>query len=364
MSGFGRVSFVWIVIISLAPFCGLSCRRHYSHKQDSWLYVAPEDLDLGEVWARPQFKWRVTFRNLSDKAVFVEDIHTSCRCTELERSSFRISPSSQMPVEFTLDFDSPLSSTSHEPRSFRLAVAATLHSAGEMTSQKWLLRGRVKQPLLLSNPDVEFVVDPVEPENETVRVRLTSALPIKTIASKSRHPVISSKVERVSDLAADLDFQLNGRWFSHRLHLLGSRIIAAKVTLETELVDDSEVISLAPDIPIQISTQCDVQVIPNSLSFGPNPLGTVDSDTVILRSRSGRPFSVRVLGDALETLRVCRDKMSGSQEAVFTISKKISEVGQEQDTVTFTVMDDRGIPYGVRLDIKSIGFGRGTDHEL
>lgn len=71
------------------------------------LQVSPEHLDIGQQTAQPAFCWQIPINNISAEEVFVTRLRSTCSCTTVEPSSFRLLPGQSQVVTLVIDLTPP-----------------------------------------------------------------------------------------------------------------------------------------------------------------------------------------------------------------------------------------------------------------
>jgi hypothetical protein len=180
---------------------------------------------------------------------------------------------------------------------------------------------------------------------------------LKEVRAVADHPVVEQNIDLESATTARLQVGLREGWFHQDSTDILVNVIDAEVSIEMGFAEELNVVPLSLRIPVKISLDYDVEVIPSSLSIGPDLIGSTKQATVLLRSRSGRSFSAKLLsihGDGISA----HEEATTSQAHTFAVSSTLSKHGQDHAHLKFSIEDDRTIPYFVQLHVNRIGVSR------
>jgi hypothetical protein len=117
------------------------------------LFIAPENLDFGVVWAESAFKWTLPIQNRGTEPVSVERFLPTCNCVAVSPPTVTIGPGETTKVVLTLDLTAKtgtLNGTEHVP--FQAGLGAAVQKGTHYVAlADWTLTGRIK-PLAALTP--------------------------------------------------------------------------------------------------------------------------------------------------------------------------------------------------------------------
>lgn len=105
------------------------------------LQIDPNALDLGEVWAQPDFRRTLPIRNRSNQTIRVTKLAASCGCTNVFPSTFSIEPAKTQHVALTIDLSRVV--RAGQPTSEFALILTPVIDAHPGIHKPWTLRARV-----------------------------------------------------------------------------------------------------------------------------------------------------------------------------------------------------------------------------
>ncbi len=118
------------------------------------LAVEPGSLDIGTIWAVPEFSHGIVVRNVSSETLTVLRSATSCECTAVSPASFVLPPrgtqSLQLAIDLTRSKGQALTPTRHRLESEVSFIFP------EGSTQSFQLSGAVAVPIAVTSPRVVF----------------------------------------------------------------------------------------------------------------------------------------------------------------------------------------------------------------
>lgn len=147
------------------------------------LSVAPDDLNLGDVWELPAFDWVIHVANPTSEPVTVEGWRRDCDCHLVEPMHVTIEPGATVPVRLRLNL-SDRGVTSPGDRPVRISLTPQIRGRGHPGGPTWELRGTVK-PYVGPVPDRRLVrselAQPVPNDVFTIRFRV----PVRGVSARA-----------------------------------------------------------------------------------------------------------------------------------------------------------------------------------
>jgi hypothetical protein len=349
-----RVVFVCIaldvnILAALAYWHG----AHAVGRAATNLVVAPGALDFGEVWACKEFAWQLPIHNPTSRDIEVTDMSATCGCATISPKQFVVPVGGTVSVHLTLDL------ISRSPRD----KTKTLHNFSAtifaITSDEvrrplaWELSGRVREPFTISRPDGDSDDPPLIAGGRfaprRIRVSLCEGIASVTAEADPNHATV--QLQRDGPNARDATLVLT----PNQALAVGSHQVS--ISLTPVLPDNSRL----PKIPIDLRVNVfnDVEASPAVVSWGSLPVGAHVAETVILHSRTGRPFTVRGVTCDDPALRIAPLK-SARSSAAYRIELAVSSQGGYDRAVRILVdQSPRREPYAVTVRIVGQGVSQG-----
>lgn len=314
------------------------------------LSVSIGNLDLGEIWAQEDFQWPVVFTNHTAREVEVLEVSTSCGCSSAEPSSFRIRANGTAKVKLTLDLR-PKTRTQSVRETVPLSIVIWATLKGEnATSGRFELRGRVRNPLMFSEPEVFFGGDEdlalLEEQGSRTRfVDFESAVDLVSVATSVEPAYVEAvavlETERRGVLEVVPKADLAYGPFQCRIE------VAARPA-------DGESLPSA-SLPVRGVVVHDIQAIPPLIAFRPAVVEEYVEATLRLKSRTGEPFSIEGVEVDSKHLSVELLDTTSSEGYVYRVRQHVASTGSHLQRVDFVLAGGRADPERVRLTVSYVG---------
>lgn len=251
------------------------------------LEIAPQHLDFGEVWEQREFICELPLVNTSPDPIDIDGFQVSCTCVKsISPDIFRLYPGETRSLCVVLDFTQPPPDrTVDMVRSFSARIIPMV-AAESVASRGWELHGRIKLPFLLSAEPVDFGDRLTSGEQHPVEEVAVSVHPSIQITSASCEPEVAAVWLAPVDSTTQRSFRLYIQPNSN----VEAGLHRAIVSLIGQPLDGTS--RLAKQVHVLLPVHQEVDCVPPSLHFGVLRIGERATQTVTLRSRTGRPFSV------------------------------------------------------------------------
>jgi len=240
-------------------------------------WIDPAELDFGEAWAQPAFRWHVTLRNPTVQPLEVRDVQSGCACTSVEPRSATVQPGSSCELQLRLNL-LPAANV-ESPRDFAVELA---FDCGNDAPRTAVLRGRViASPIGVDwkQLDLGEVVN-TDPEvyrcSIPLQMRSADLGWSATCDTSKARLSLSSPPNRdgLTNLEVFLDHSLPiGRF---------------EIPLILQAHDASHVASKELLLPVRGEIVPDVEAVPRVVNLGGQPVGTRVVHDVTFQSRTGR----------------------------------------------------------------------------
>jgi len=309
------------------------------------LSVASEHLFLGEVWAQNRVPCVLPIQNNSRDFISILRFRTSCRCVSLDPPSMTVAPGEIAQLRLDLD----LADRAFETKGIRVRVVPVVENASFVGQHKgWAVSGSVRMPIHCSSEMFDFgEISILDHARRTVCVGIRAVEPLQVMSATTqvenarvgfRHIVgneyeVSADIEPLYvdgefDFDVDIAFGQDGR-------TLGVFPIRARGRYINE-----------------------VEAIPEVVSFGAIEVGSVEEAQVVVRSRSGHPFSASVEVDSAiaQDVKISPVSTSTKKEHAFRIVLTVTRSGSFASEAIFRIqLENRSVPIEVVLPIQYHG---------
>jgi hypothetical protein len=314
-------------------------------------------LDLRTVWVQDSFRRTISVHNVTDREIHVQDIVSSCACTSVEPRSFAIPPGERASVRLALNLGGQSPEEVMAPtRLFLVRLMPRIgDSPADLSSDSlppcvWELRGEVRSAFWVSPSTLDFGASLVRGVDFVSRVvKVTCHQPLADLQAKCDEPHVRLNVHKGDP---------EGRAFQIEV-IPEVALPVGKHAFKVEMTAVSPRGEAVFGSPLNVLAQVfdDVTVEPSALLFGLRNLGEVCWDTVVLRTRTGRPFQVRKVEIASSDVEVSpwpEGAPAGAQ--TFRVSTKVSRAGAHETQVRFLV-EVSGLREVVRAPLRVIWHG-------
>src|SRR5438128_6412539 len=276
-----------LVLAFLGSLAGAGYWLAGASRSERPLTIPDEKLDFGEVWENEAFVLKLPITNQSQQKIWIRKFSSSCVCLSIEPTSLELRPAETKEVELTFDLSHGTVHPGQNTRRFSVDLVAMLEG-GPKPELEWTVHGQVRRALEFS-PSRLTVAEPIvrgnPPAPLTIPVR--ALIPLGHLKASCSPPSAEACVKPIDNRDAARDYTLE---ISPRQDLAvgalrfwvvltplgrdGSPLPARKVRIDCYVVDD-------------------VEVFPERLFLGPLNVGALVEETVLVRSRNGKAFTVQ-----------------------------------------------------------------------
>lgn len=124
------------------------------HPATPLLYIAPQQLELGHVLAKPDHIHSLTLFNRSSTRVEIDDFVTSCGCVKVSPQHVALEPSDSIAIQLQLDLMKYLKTSDDLTVPAAIRIAPVINGA---TGSDWVAKVEVVRPKVYSLfPEVDF----------------------------------------------------------------------------------------------------------------------------------------------------------------------------------------------------------------
>jgi len=317
-----------LVLLSAGGFW-LGITRNARRDREAPLQVDPEYLDFGEVWVEDGFPWILPIKNTSSEVIEIVELRSSCACTSVVPTGLVIAPKETAKAQLTLDLtpgkgDDPMLPV----RDFSVQVAGQVKGPGS-GGVGWTVRGRIKTPVALSQWSINFgeVVQGIGFEDKSIEV--TYLLPGTGVEVTCEHPFAACVVEPAE----------NRPDTSHVRVILQEGLPLGEFSFPVRISARTSNEQSAGSVTLRVSGKVvgDFEFIPTTIAFHPRPIGESLLLTVVLSSRTGRPFVVETATPDRDYVSVERVTDSPVEGQMFRVAARIPDVGDHWAEIDFAI---------------------------
>lgn len=317
------------------------------------LVVSQRSLDFGEAWAQAAFRWTLPITNTTGREIEIRENRSSCRCTAVEPSHLVIPPGQTRTVTLTLDLMPKTQEEASQPvRNLSVTLTPQVPSVPERF--RWELHGRIRNPLSVSPRALS--VEVVRGTGLQWRdVKVTPEIPLSELQATANSSVLHPEVEHPSDAKEPF--------------VLHVGVVPTSTTgrheLKVVLKPVAEEFGRLPEVtvPVIVGVVEDVQAIPHLIAFGGLPVGETGEDTVILSSRTGKPFQLLEI-DCDAEAGIQAGPIGGSPGATesaaqFRVRQLAKRLKAQTSRVRFHVVQNRDVdPVEISVEVRYYGLPR------
>jgi hypothetical protein len=315
--------FIFLGVLAVIVLSGVALwRGEAAAAGASPLYIAPEDLEFGAVWANAQIDRAVQVTNVSEAPVHVRDIRMGCSCISVSPKSFSLAPGSSERVHLHLNASvNPLIGKSTTiDASIDLVPLVDANGAVRQLSP-WRVTASIQKAVSVSATKVDFGASvPVKGPYATKEIEVACAVPLKRLDATTEAPFIDVDVVQYGD-----DPQ--------RYRILVKPADDAGEGPLTSAVHVSPVLEngeTAPKLSLSIEGAIagDMRVLPKDITLGAARLHEERTATVTLQSVNHSPIDVIPDHTSHDDITVVSKSLDGNA-AIIRIAVPISGEGMQ-----------------------------------
>lgn len=311
------------------------------------LFVAPDSLELGDVWEESSFPWPVEIENRSTRDIEVKEFGHSCTCTSVDPPSLVVPAGEKCTVRLTLSLTPKRSDDMRLEAEFEEFLLPRL--AGGLpanSSVRWKIHGRVHRVLHLEKPVLDFGRIPESAQPLGTRTSAVSTLvPVSRVEVKCNSPSFRASVCRRKDQADQFSVSVTPA------EKLPVGPFHCDVTLSARLEDGQQVRAgtlrvegtVIKNLRVEGRIISDIDVTPPTVVFGARAIGEEASETVTIFSYSGKQFEVEKAKASSGDITVQRLPGDPTGGAVYSIKQRIAGSGLAANSVVFAVRTEKGV---------------------
>lgn len=311
------------------------------------LYVPPEALDFGDAWLQKEFVWCLPLRNATGRDIYITKFRTSCNCSVVAPESLIVPAHGTGTVRLQIDLT--YGNGFRFARRFQSGIVASTLDA-EPSVYHWVLSGRIKSMVALSEPVIEF-------EQPVIRGDL---FPIRTVSLTCDQDVTQVSAvfdqEFIGIVLRPLD--RGSQTYSLDVRPLptlpaGQHVSLINLNLTTR---SGQAIPAVP-LTVKFKVGEDVAMIPPYVALGPRVLGERVQETVLLRSSRGQQFTVlNVTYDQQDVTVEELSRPASVSGRLYLLRARVSRSGTTTIPVRFAVQqNDHSRPYELLLNLTYYG---------
>ena len=308
--------------------------------------VSPSALNLGDIWAADNFRWQLPVKNTSENSVEISELAMSCACLSVSPSTMTLPPGAE--GEFLLKFDltkaAARESAAGQPN-IAIQVVPKIE-AYDGPPRVWEFTGTVSKLLHLSTTFVGFDDELIAGQPHTGKtVQVESEVPLKSLSTLGGEDVATVDVVTISDTEFAVSVVPNENLkpgaFQTEIKLI-PEIAIGETAGETMLTVDGRV-------------ACDVDTSPQELRWGIVPIGSKMESRVVVRSRVGKPFSVKSFHSNSEHIVVDLEK-SSDEHTTLRLRGEVVAAGNHDDSLSIVVENYDGRTFDLSVPIQYRAF--------
>jgi hypothetical protein len=286
-------------------------------RTEDGLMAEPLCLDFGEVWEDADFHWKLPIRNATAQEIVVLDFAASCTCVSLQPRSFSLVPDEVKELELSLD----LTRRPRQPQdagSFEALIVPRIKGAMPRV-EGWTIHGKVRELLKLIPPLVTFgdlIRGQPAPD---VLVKIESSVPLRKVGTKSKE----------NNVCVDV---VQKRPRNFELSVVPSDTLPSgpfRLEVPLQPIGETEQILPAKKLIVTGIMHDEVEPVPSPLVLGALPIGQTASETIALKSITGKPFKVEKVQSLSNGLRVELVERGDTKVPMVVVSQKSTTAGDQ-----------------------------------
>jgi hypothetical protein len=193
-------------------------------------------------------------------------------------------------------------------------------------TDEWAIVGKVRKPLLLEKNVVDFgdVSNLEEQVERTLRVQCLA--PVASFAASCDPRNAGVDVIAPGDASGRCSLRVS----------LSQELPLGRFDFELNLVPASSGDEQLPALPVRVTGRIaeDIQVVPSEVTFGAVRIGESASETVTLRSLTGRPFTFQAAETSIDGVTVVSSSQAGEPTACRVALRPV-QTGAKAGSVRF-----------------------------
>jgi hypothetical protein len=290
-----------------------------------------DNLDVGDVWEQPAFRCSMTIQNTGAKDIVIEGFGSSCGCLSVEPTPLMIRSGGQEDIQVTLNLMVP---ADQERTDFAVSIVPSLRNEAH-PPPVLKLRGCSHRLLKLRPTKVSFYGMELLEEHQypSLTAVATALRPLDSLEAKCSPSLASVQV--IPSKQDHNEFQIV---------ITPSKALPLGPFRFEVLLEPKDSAATYPALPLLVEGRIasDVQAFPDSLVLGPGKKGDKLSESVTLRSASGRAFEVKKIDITSPDITVEPAVVPSASGKTFRIVQNVSKPGTLSSSVRFGIRKDNG----------------------
>lgn len=288
-------------------------------------------LDFGNVWARKNITRILPVTNRTRGKVQIARFKVSCEDLSIEPQSIEIPAGETRNIQVTMDLTLPsLGEESIRQRDVAVSVMPVLEDGRKV--DVWIVRAAVRSPLVLRPPNVRFDIDELIRNSDDHCNRLVDIEWDPEVVSIT--PVWARRLADVKIVSRSEDHR------SAKLSIepsttqpLGSMEFGVRLRVKLKTGEEFET------TPCRVSgvVSDEIEFLPSEVRFQPAAIGNVLEQSVVVRSRRGKPFAIAsVEPPGGNTAVACSDARL-SKAHLIRVRQTVAQPGLHGGMIRFTL---------------------------
>jgi hypothetical protein len=294
------------------------------------LEVAEGELDFGEVWLTDAFPWKLSVRNTGAAPIKVGKVMASCSCSSIKPESFSVPPGETVDVALTLDLTTRIQQWALMPeREFSTHFAA-IQEGNPLRRAVWTLTGRVRSPMAISPPGLDFEESLIQGESFPGRTALVRCHEGFNDVRGHCDPALAVvEVAKREGAPREFDVKVTPR----ETLSLGDHVFTVYLTA---VFPNGRTTPGVP-LPVEARVVHDIRVSPSYPHLGAIVVGESVHDTMRLDSRTGKKFTVERVAFGSDDFRVVAREGAPPDSPEFDLTCRASGVGERAGDIDFFI---------------------------
>lgn len=336
-------SLLLVVLFGLLIVIPFYYTRHTRGADIRALKIESKFLNLGDVWTQSDFRCTLPISNVSGRDVIIDQWKTSCSCLRIQPESVVIRAGETTNLEGIIDLRSGLFTPNGGK--FKLTFSALLDEP-ILGPSRWELTGTTRLPCRVTPTEIAY------PPGSLIRghqfpsrtMHVESLIDNAKISANCKEDMAEVVVSQHATKRGFFDVTVTPR---HDLPL-GEHVFNVDIKIHSAELDASPVLP----IPVVARISDAVLAEPEKLSWGMVRLGETVVERVKLHSYDDADVKVIGVRASDTSIRVEETEKKG----IYRISKLIDQLGERNESVTFTLAGDRpGAPTEIEVPIVYYG---------
>lgn len=330
------------------------------------LAVDAESLDLGDLWADPDFEHTFSVRNSTNATIKIDRFETSCTCLGVEPSTATLAGGAAREFRVHINLlsafrpsanqnDGGLRGGSPTARSFSATIMPRIQHLPEAPEVAqpgpWFVKARVSRAIEFEPRSLflgELVCRSAQQSHEVVVV---AHVPIRDVLVQC-DPKMATVKRRLDPSATATG---HARYLVSIQPKNGIDPGELRFTVDASPLGHDGVRLGRARLDVRAHVRAQIEALPRTVVFGPQPIGTTVTETVRLRSLLNADFAVvRIDAEPSESIEIVPCERADAHS--YEIRARIRTLGSSLAHVTFhAVLSPSGERIAVPLVLSCFG---------